>query len=99
MTGRERILAVLSGQKYDHLPCMPITMMFAADILGVKYGQYVRDHRILADAQFKTAEIFAFDHVSVISDPAREAIDYGAKNLRPALTAGLIRAYRALLRL
>ena len=34
MTGRERILAVLAGHDADHLPCMPITMMFAADILG-----------------------------------------------------------------
>ena len=79
MTGRERILAVLAGQKTDRIPCMPITMMFAADILGVKYGQYVRDHRILAQAQAKTAEMFGFDYVSAISDPAREATDLGAK--------------------
>ena len=78
MTGRERMLAVLAGQKTDHLPCMPITMMFAADILGVKYGQYVRDHRIMVDAQVKTAEMFGFDHVSAISDPACEASDLGA---------------------
>ena len=81
MTGRERILAVLAGQKADHLPCMPITMMFAADILGAKYGQYVRDYRIIADAQVKTAEMFGFDHVSTISDPACEASDLGA-NIR-----------------
>ncbi len=79
MTGRERILAVLAGQKPDHLPCMPITMMFAADILGVKYGLYARDHRIMVEAQIKTAELFGFDYVSTISDPAREASDYGAK--------------------
>ena len=78
MTGRERILAVLAGQKADRLPCMPITMMFAADIFGVRYGQYVRDYRIIADAQVKTAEMFGFDHVSTISDPACEASDLGA---------------------
>lgn len=78
MTGRERILAVLAGQMEGHLPCMPITMMFATDILGAKYGQYVRNHRIMADAQIKTAEMFGFDHVSVISDPACEASDFGA---------------------
>lgn len=78
MTGRERILAVLRGQKTDHLPCMPITMMFAADILGVRYGAYARDHNLLVAAQIKTAELFGFDHVSTISDPAREAADYGA---------------------
>jgi MtaA/CmuA family methyltransferase len=79
MTGRERVLAVLAGHEADHIPCMPITMMFAADILGVKYGQYVSDHRIMADAQVKTAEMFGFDYVSTISDPAREAADLGAR--------------------
>jgi MtaA/CmuA family methyltransferase len=78
MTGRERILAVLAAEKADSLPCMPITMTFAADVLGVKYGQYVRDHRIMVDAQVKTAEMFGFDYVSTISDPTREACDLGA---------------------
>jgi MtaA/CmuA family methyltransferase len=77
MTGRERVLAVLRGQKADHLPCMPITM-FAADVLGVNYGRYVRDYKLLAEAQIKTAEMFGLDYVSTISDPAREAADYGA---------------------
>lgn len=79
MTGRERILAVLSGKSPDHIPVMPITMMFAADVLGIHYGQYARDHRVLADAQIKTAERFGFDYVSAISDPAREAADMGAR--------------------
>jgi MtaA/CmuA family methyltransferase len=79
MTGRERILAVLAGQKTDHLAFMPITMMFAADILGVKYGAYARDHRTMADAQVKTAEMFSFDHVSTIGPPAPEAADLGAR--------------------
>jgi MtaA/CmuA family methyltransferase len=57
---------------------MPITMMFAADFLGAPYGQYARDHRVLADAQCATAERFDFDYVSAISDPAREASDLGA---------------------
>jgi len=78
MTGRERILAVLAAERADSLPCMPITMMFAADVLGVQYGQYVRDHRIMSEAQIKTAESFGFDYVSTISDPTREACDLGA---------------------
>ena len=79
MTGRERVLAVFAGEQPDRLPCMPITMMFAADVLGVKYGQYARDHKLLVNAQIKTAEMFGFDYVSTISDPAREAADAGAK--------------------
>ena len=78
MTSRERVFAVLNGQQPDHRPYMPITMMFAADVLGVKYVQSILDHRIMADAQIKTAEIFGFDHVSTIA-PTSEAVDLGAK--------------------
>jgi MtaA/CmuA family methyltransferase len=57
---------------------MPMTMMFAADLAGARYGAYARDHRVLADAQVLVAERFDFDFVSAISDPAREASDLGA---------------------
>jgi len=79
MTGRERVLAVLGGEKADRLALMPITMMFAADILGAKYGSYARDYRVMVDAQVKTAERFGFDHVSTIGPPGPEAADLGAK--------------------
>jgi MtaA/CmuA family methyltransferase len=78
MNGRERALAMLSGRQPDRLPLMPITMMFAARHAGVKYGDYARDHRVLAEAQIRTAEAYGFDYVSAISDPAREASDLGA---------------------
>jgi MtaA/CmuA family methyltransferase len=78
MTGKERVLAALSGAATDHLPLMPITMMFAADTAGIRYRDYVSDHRRLAEAQLRTAEEYGFDYVSAISDPAREAADLGA---------------------
>jgi MtaA/CmuA family methyltransferase len=78
MTGKERILAKLRGEATDSLPLMPITMMFAADLAGVRYLDYARDHRILAGAQLAVADRFGFDYVSAISDPAREASDLGA---------------------
>jgi MtaA/CmuA family methyltransferase len=78
MTGKERILAKLRGELTDSLPLMPITMMFAADFAGVHYGDYARDHRVLAGAQIAVAKRFGIDHVSAISDPAREASDLGA---------------------
>ena len=78
MNGRQRILAMLEGRPVDHLPLMPITMMFAADQAGVRYGKYAADYRLLVEAQIRTAEKFDFDHVSCISDPAREAADCGA---------------------
>ncbi len=78
MTSRERVFAVLNGQQPDHRAYMPITMMFAADILGVKYLHCIQDHKTMADAQIKTAEMFGFDHVSTIA-PTSEAVDLGAK--------------------
>jgi MtaA/CmuA family methyltransferase len=48
---------------------------------------------VLAEAQIRTAEAFGFDHVSAISDPAREASDLGAavewfEDQPPALVEG-----------
>lgn len=78
MTGRDRVLGLIRGQKIDRTPLMPITMQFAADRLGVKYRQYATDHRTLVEAQIHTANEFNFDFVSCISDPGREAADCGA---------------------
>ena len=58
---------------------MPITMMFAGDELGVDYAEYAKDHRVLVEAQIRTAKKFDFDYVSAISDPTREAADYGSE--------------------
>jgi MtaA/CmuA family methyltransferase len=78
MTGRERVLAQIAGRPVDRLPLMPVTMMFAADRIGVKYRDYATDYRELVAGQLRVAEEFGFDYVSCISDPAREAADCGA---------------------
>lgn len=78
MTGRERVSACLAGRPVDHLPFMPMTMMFAARFSGQKYLAYERDYDQQAEAQIRTAEAFGFDHVSVISGSA-EALDSGAR--------------------
>ncbi len=78
LNGRDRIRARIVGDPTDSLPLMPITMMFAADHAGVKYGRYATDHRVLVEAQIRVAEAYDFDYVSCISDPAREAADCGA---------------------
>jgi len=79
MNSRERVLAFLKGQPVDRLPQMPVVMMLCADQVGVKYGRYVKDPQVLADAQIATAEAYGLDIVSNMSDPAREACDCGAR--------------------
>lgn len=79
MNGCQRILATLDRKPADSLAYMPITMMLAADVLGVPYGEYVTDHRLLVQGQLATAKKFQFDYVSAISDPAREAAAHGAE--------------------
>ena len=79
MTGRERVFNLLEGKAADHLSVMPITMQFAADAVSRKYHDYATDYKVMVEGQIKVAEEFEFDHVSVISDPAREAADCGAK--------------------
>jgi MtaA/CmuA family methyltransferase len=79
MNGRERVLAMLEGRPVDRTPFMPITMMFAAGRTGARYRDYASDYRVLAEAQMRVAEEFDIDHVSCISDPAREPADLGAE--------------------
>jgi MtaA/CmuA family methyltransferase len=78
MTGRERVFALLEGEQVDHLPFMPITMQFACDAINKKYCDYATDYKNLVEGQLKVTEEFDIDHVSCISDPAREAADCGA---------------------
>jgi MtaA/CmuA family methyltransferase len=79
MTKKEIVSALLSGKVPSRLPVMPITMMFAADQIKKPYGEYAKNHKVMVEAQIVTAEKFGFDYVSVISDPAREAADFGAE--------------------
>jgi MtaA/CmuA family methyltransferase len=78
MNGHERIVAMFAGRPVDRVPLMPITMMFAGDHAGIRYGEYAADYRRLAEAQIAIARDYDFDYVSAISDPAREAADCGA---------------------
>ncbi|NUQ70512.1 MAG: uroporphyrinogen decarboxylase family protein [Chthonomonadales bacterium] len=90
MTGRDRTFALLRDEGPERLPCLPITMQFAADLAGIRYRDYALNARSLVEAQLRVAETFGFDYVSAISDPAREASDLGAAvvvhdNIPPAI--------------
>jgi MtaA/CmuA family methyltransferase len=71
----ERIRAVIAGQPVDHLPAQPMLMMFAARHAGMKFMDYTRDGRKMAEAQLKAAEDYGLDCLLTCSDPAREVID------------------------
>src|ERR1017187_10302730 len=83
MTARERILTLLEGKPVDRPPAMPITMMWAADLIGAKYHDYATRAEVQAASQIAVATQFGFDHVSVISDPGCEAADLGAAIFYP----------------
>ena len=83
MTSRERILSLLDGQPTDRRPCLPITMMWAADLIGRPYLEYATRAEVQAAAQCEASTRFGFDYVSVISDPCCEASDLGAAVLFP----------------
>ncbi|MGO8695876.1 MAG: uroporphyrinogen decarboxylase family protein [Rectinemataceae bacterium] len=79
MTGRQRVLALLRGEKTDATPLMPITMSLAADLVGKPYREYATDWRVLVEAQAAAARRYGFDHVSAISDPCVESADLGSR--------------------
>lgn len=56
----------------------PITMMYAADLVGESYKRYETTASVQAAGQIAIAERFGASVVSVISDPAVEAHDLGA---------------------
>jgi MtaA/CmuA family methyltransferase len=83
MSPCERLFAFLNHQAVDKRPALPITMMWAADLVGVPYHDYATKATVMAAAQIEVARRFGADHVSVISDPATEAADCGATIFYP----------------
>jgi MtaA/CmuA family methyltransferase len=78
MTGKERIFRAMRGEQVDRLPNIAITMMKAADEIGVPYKTYALDADAHARGQLAACRKYGIDHVSGISDPAVEASDLGA---------------------
>jgi MtaA/CmuA family methyltransferase len=83
MKSRERVLSLIAGQPVDRPPAMPLIMMWAADLIGVKYHDYATRAEVLAKAQCALARQFNIDCVTACSDPGVEASDAGAKIFYP----------------
>jgi MtaA/CmuA family methyltransferase len=83
MTPYERVFRRLEGKDVDKVPNLNIIMGFAAKYFGVKYSEYVKDFRLLVEANIRCCEDFGIDMVSAISDSCRELSDFGAQVIFP----------------
>lgn len=79
MTGKERYVGMMRGERVDFIPRVPILMQFAADYIGSNYGAFASDYRVLVEANLRCAGDFGMDQVSAISDPYRETQGFGAE--------------------
>ncbi|GHU64612.1 uroporphyrinogen decarboxylase [Clostridia bacterium] len=78
MNSYERLYTRLDGGKPDRLPNLSLVMFFAAKLIGVPFGKYVSDYRLLCEGAFRCHEEFGIDMFCAISDPMREAEGFGA---------------------
>jgi uroporphyrinogen decarboxylase len=77
MNSFERMTRRLQGQPVDRPPNFDIMMTFAAHHIGQPLSRYYLDHRVLCEANLAVMQDFALDIVQAISDPYREAADFG----------------------
>jgi MtaA/CmuA family methyltransferase len=97
MNSLERLTHRLRGEGVDRPPNLDIVMTFAAHHIGRPLSRFYLDHRVLVEANLSVAEDFDLDIVQAISDPFREAADFGLEvefptdnlpvNRRPLLVA------------
>jgi MtaA/CmuA family methyltransferase len=73
----ERVMRRLRGEPVDRPPNFNIMMQYAAHSIGKPLGEYYRDYRVLCAANFAVQEAFDLDVLQAISDPYREAADFG----------------------
>jgi MtaA/CmuA family methyltransferase len=65
--------------KVDFVPRIPILMHFAADAVGVSYGQFAGDYRVMFEANKKLLLEYGFEQLDILSDPFRETSAFGGK--------------------
>ena len=75
----QRMVNRLHGDPVDHPPNFDIMMVFAAHFIGQPLSRYYLDHRVLCEANFAVQPAFELDILQAISDPYREAADFGAE--------------------
>jgi MtaA/CmuA family methyltransferase len=84
MKSLERLQKRLRGELVDRPPNLDILMTFAAHHIGQPLLPFYRDYRVLVDANLAVCNDFELDIVQAISDPFREAADFGLEVEFPA---------------
>ncbi len=77
MNSYERYTRRLKGEPVDRVPNFDILMTRAAHHIGAPLSRYYLDHRVLVQANLAALNDFHLDVVQAISDPYREAADFG----------------------
>jgi MtaA/CmuA family methyltransferase len=77
MNSYERMARRLRGETVDRPPNFNIMMTFAARHIAQPLSRYYLDYRVLAEANLAVLHDFSLDIVQAISDPYREAADFG----------------------
>jgi len=77
MNACERTEKRLKGERVDRVPNFDILMTRAARHIGQPLARYYLDHQVLVEANLAVLSDFHLDIVQAISDPYREAADFG----------------------
>jgi uroporphyrinogen-III decarboxylase len=77
LTSYERFKRRLGGEPVDRTPNFNIMMTFAAHFINQPLSSYYQDFKVLAEANLAVQDAFDLDILQVISDPYREAADFG----------------------
>ncbi len=73
----ERLINTLRGDSIDRPANFNIMMQFAAHHVEQPLNRYYLDYRVLCEANMAVLNDFSVDIVQAISDPYREAADFG----------------------
>lgn len=74
---RERVIHRLTGQPVDRAPNFDIIMAYGVRHIGAKLRDYYLDYRILVQMNLAMIEDFQLDIAQTLTDPYREACDWG----------------------
>jgi len=83
MNSLQRMRGLLSGGPVDRVPNFDILMQFASHFIDEPLSRYYQDYTVLCEANLAVLEAFELDIVQAISDPYREAYDFGAEIVFP----------------